>query len=68
MINIPVKKALLRIPTTAKQVANDLNMNYNIFRLTVGGFRNNAENIEKIARYLNIKPKFVNRNYKGNGK
>ncbi len=63
MINYRVKVAEARNCVMPKQVAADLNMTLNTYSQTVGGFRCNPGRVEKIARYLNLKPKQVNKNY-----
>ncbi len=66
MINYRVKQAEAKRRLKPKQVAAALEMTLNTYSLTVGGFRSNPKNIEKIAEFHDMKFKHVNPNYKGN--
>ncbi len=67
-INDAVKIAEHKRKLKAKQVAMLLDMSENTYTLTVGHWRNNPKNIEKIAEFHGISCKHVNPNYKGDGK
>ncbi len=67
MGNFKVKLALVKIQIAAKQAASDLGITQNRFSRIVNGHECPNKLVEKIGRYLRLKPEHVNKNYKQRG-